>query len=156
MKSTVTKNITGLLVLASAALPFAAQAAEKTQSVTITATIDATLTLDVLDTLDLGSAKSKTLDIKTHTNGTSVKLEVTHAEAGDGEYIQLTHKDNDKLKVKTNFEGGKETFSKNVMIKTVPANSAQQTTRLTLTPVPTPQQKAGKYTGTITVKATTL
>ncbi|MGK5722477.1 hypothetical protein ACSNKL_20300, partial [Proteus mirabilis] len=149
----VTKNITGLLVLASAALPFAAQAAvEKTQSVTITATIDATLTLDVPGRLDLGKGNEKspkTLAIKTHTNGVSVKLDVTHTGAGDGEYIQLTHKDNDKLPVKTSFEGGREKFSKDVMSKTVQANSAEQTTKLTLTPEPTSQQKAGQYTGII-------
>ncbi|MGK5615552.1 hypothetical protein, partial [Proteus mirabilis] len=128
---------------------------EKSQPVAITATIDATLKLDVQGTLDLDNAKPKTLDIKTHTNGTSVKLEVTHDEAGDGEFILLTHKDSDKLKVKTNLEGGSAKFSKNVMNKTVSANTSQQTTRLTLTAVPTPDQKAGKYTGTITVKATT-
>lgn len=155
MKSTITKNVTGLLVLASAALPFAAQAATQSQSVTITATIDATLTLQVPNTLDLSNTKSKTLDIKTHTNGTGVRLEVTHTEARDSEYILLTHSEGDKLKVKTNF-GGKETFSNNVMNKDVQASSTPQTTQLTLTPAPTSPQKAGKYTGNITVKATTL
>lgn len=164
MKSTITKNVTGLLVLASAVLPFASQAAEQSATVNITATVDATVVLEVLPLLDLGNATTtRTLDIKTMSNGTKVKLEVSQADAVD-DYIVLTRTqpaaDNAagkaKMKVKAILGAADNKFNNKVQSVEVPLSSSQQTTRLQLTAMPEARQVAGTYSGSITVKATTL
>ncbi|MDA6076166.1 hypothetical protein O0544_02585 [Edwardsiella anguillarum] len=98
MKSTIMKNVTGLLVLASAVQPFASQAGEASATVTITATVDATVALDVAKTFDLKNKKDvQTLDIKTTSNGTKVKLEVSQAEAADDHIVLSAGEGKDKL-----------------------------------------------------------
>ncbi|QDL35725.1 hypothetical protein [Serratia liquefaciens] len=158
MKSTITKNVTGLLVLASAALPFASQAAEQSATVTITATVDATVALDVAKSFDLTNLKTaQALDIKTTSNGLKVKLEVSQEGAAD-EHIVLTsdRADNAKMKVKATLGESTNKFVNGVLSVEVPASTAQQTTKLHLTSQPTETQEAGIYTGNIIVKALTL
>lgn len=159
MKSTITKNVTGLLVLASVALPFASQAAEDSATVTITATVNATVKLEVASSLDLKDLKTvQDLDIKTTSNGTKVKLEVSQGDATD-DHIVLTSDRADKAKMKVKATLGEDSskkFDKGVLSVEVPASTMQQTTKLHLTSQPTATQEAGIYSGTITVKAVTL
>ncbi|WP_337040195.1 hypothetical protein [Serratia marcescens] len=158
MKSTITKNVTGLLVLASAALPFVSQAAEQSATVNITATVDATVALDVAKSFDLKNLTTvQDLDIKTTSNGTKVKLEVSQSDAAD-DYIVLTSERADKAKmnVKATLGDSNSKFDKGVLSVEVPSSTTQQTTKLHLTAQPKAAQEAGKYSGTITVKASTL
>lgn len=158
MKSTITKNVTGLLVLASAVLPFASQAAEQSTTVNITATVEATVALEVPSSLALGNRITPhDLDIKTTSNGTRVKLEVSQTDAAD-DYIVLTsdRQDKAKLKVKAILGESEDKFIKGMKSITLPLSTSQVTTKLHLTAMPKPAQEAGSYSGSITVKASTL
>ncbi|MBH3029999.1 hypothetical protein I5Q96_25585 [Serratia marcescens] len=157
MKSTITKNVTGLLVLASAALPFASQAAEESAVVTITATVDATVALDVSNTFDLTNKKTvQDLAIRTTSNGTKLNLEVSQEQAAD-DHIVLTsdRADQATMKVKATLGDSTNKFKNGVLSVEVPESTAQQTTTLHLTAQPKAAQEAGSYSGTITVKAST-
>ena len=158
MKSTITSSVTGFLILAATVLPFASQAAESSAMVTITATVDATVTLDVAPTLDLNNLKTnQLLDIRTTSNGTKVRLEISQAEAKD-DYIVLTSDRADKatMKVKATLGGADSKFENGTLSVEVPSATTQQTTKLNLMSQPTATQEAGKYTGVITVKAMTM
>ncbi|SPW34518.1 Uncharacterised protein [Edwardsiella tarda] len=151
------KNVIGLLVLASAVQPFASQAAQQSATVTIRATVDATLALDVANTFDLQNKKGEqTLDIKTLSNGTKVKLEVFQAEAADDHIVLTNGKVNQKMNVKATLGSSMAKFEHGTLSIEVPSATTQQTTQLHLTAQPAAAQTAGEYSGTITVKAWTM
>lgn len=159
MKSTIMKNVTSLLILASAVQPFTSQAADTSSAtVNITATVDATVTLDVANTFDLKNNKDvQTLDIKTTSNGVKVKLEVSQVGASDN-YIVLssTGEDKQSMNVKATLGDSREKFKSGTLSIEVPSSATQQTTKLNLTAQPTATQAAGTYSGVITVKASTM